>query len=138
MDEIATTYAHTLIEQKRLTMSWRVDRDVVLELERVIERDEIKYRLERLVPSVKLLSQTVPVYHSFEFPKTPWDMIKMRNSDRWWMRWWVKRHPVRYGWHTHTKDVTFTRYAMFPDANVDLKNKLGRSVIVENVSEEWR
>jgi hypothetical protein len=135
-EEGTPTYASTVIELQRLSMSWRIYGDVDLTVERDVERDEIVYRLERLVPSQELLSERVRIERSIPFPKTAWDMIKLQQRNRWWMRWWVKRHPIQYHSYDWSAWATFKRYALFPESTLQVK-ELGKSLIWEKVNVEF-
>lgn len=70
----------------------------------------------------------------FDIPETTWQMFKHRSQEKWWMRRFVAKHPVRYVTHSQTAklDVHVTRYLTYPEAEIR-SSRLGRAFPFETV-----
>lgn len=60
----------------------------------------VKYHLEETAEKIKaIFTKKAVAKHqqevfSFYTPKTWKDSFKWKHRKKWWMRWWVKRHPI--------------------------------------------
>lgn len=54
----------------------------------------------------------------FWFPATTWQMFKKNNAERWFMRWFIKRWPIRMHGErkTVTLNATIRRRDIYPSA----------------------
>ncbi len=95
--------------------------------------ENLAYELEAFL----LADQLPPAHFSEErrvevlYPDGWLEMLRHAYQDRWWMRRWVKRRPIR--WHTEVRtvrlEVELRRYWTFPKANVQLPDdRLGEPV----------
>jgi hypothetical protein len=66
----------------------------------------------------------------YAFPKTWWDHFKETYGDRWWLRWWYKRHGAQYDHKSFPVRVKVERYANYPEADITIP-RLGRPVPYE-------
>jgi len=139
-DEMYTT-ADKILTKRLYYMQSKFDReDLDLAIEYDLDFNRMIARLETLVFSENLLTDTKAVEFYTYTPTTTWQMFKWLHKDAWWMRWWTGhfedkhwirgRGPVKLKSRKHSYDVKFERYALFPHSTIDSK-KLGRAVINE-------
>jgi hypothetical protein len=75
------------------------------------------------------------------YPATTWQMFKSRNSDRWFMRWIARRHPVVM--HVERKTVVCTvgiqRRDIYPSARYtrELGTAYHKIVIQRDITERF-
>lgn len=82
----------------------------------------------------------VPFVHTYKVPETTFQVFKYNNSGRWWMRWFVRRYPVK----TETRysrghaEVDLTEHILYPYQAI-ANRKLGPYVRVAETqtSIEW-
>jgi len=127
-----------LLEQIKVGVQQRVTDEVAttvrLSTWRDHMRDELVYRLtafmlgEQLPPETIIEHQTLVV----AVPASPWQQYKQSHATRWWMRWLVRRRPVREVDHTRTAElrVDLRRYWAYPQAKIAMAERLGRPIRV--------
>ena len=98
----------------------------------------LAYTLTAEVLAQKLADETVMDRQRMTvmYPDSPWQMFKNNHDVSWWLRWLVRRRPVR--WHTQERAVTlharWTGYAKFPQASIVVADdRLGRPVYFSQV-----
>lgn len=108
------------------------------EVEAMLVEVESYVLRERLVGDTKRVRKVVPVETPMRFPASPWQFFKQRHQTSWWLGWLVRRRPVRTRLHSVTRsvtfeaEVTFERYATYPEATVYYPpDRLGKPVLVE-------
>ena len=94
---------------------------------------DLVVRMTSEVLAERLLSETQEATFHMAFPSSPWQHFKRDHAETWWLGWIVRRRPVKNEIQTHTRSVTFTRYAKFPHASISLP-ELGSPVIFEQAS----
>lgn len=76
---------------------------------------------------------------AFDVPASPWQQFKAVNGHRWWVRWLVKRRPVRLVTHRFTGElsVRLDRYWTYPQARVPYDHGRPYRVAVLNREIDW-
>lgn len=79
-------------------------------------------------------------YAHFDIPETTFQMFKHRNQEKWWLRRFVAKHPVRYVTHTQwvPVEIEVGRYITYPEAKIEDSSRLGRPFIYEQVNQVER
>lgn len=86
--------------------------------------ENMAYELESFLLTERLPPVTVGTEQRVEvlYPDGWLEMLRHTYRERWWMRRWVARRPIR--WHTEVRtarlEVELSRYWAFPRANVKL------------------
>jgi hypothetical protein len=83
---------------------------------------------EKLPPERVERSKTV----TLDFPASSWQHFKQEHSESWWLRWLVRRRPVRVQAleQTVTLVVDLEKYRTFPQCNYVFPQDLGPYVNV--------
>lgn len=126
-----------ILTQLPISNSFNVKRNTLISMEEdpnTFIRNEIKVRIEQFVVAEKLATDVYRGAAKWEQPATTWDMYKQTHQYRWWMRWLIRRRPVRYRYFSQTVAIKVERYAAYPDANVEFP-VLGKPVPIEIVKE---
>ena len=98
--------------------------------------DQLKamvYRLSTYVATDKFAEDSYST--TLEVPATWWDHFKHTYADRWWLRRYVKKHPVKTSRHRAT--VKVERMHSYPDCRINMPD-MGRPFILEMASRpDW-
>jgi hypothetical protein len=82
----------------------------------------------------------VPFTHTYTVPETTFQVFKYNNSGRWWMRWFVRRYPIKTGtqYSRGHAEVDLTEHILYPYQAI-ANRKLGPYVRVAETqtSIEW-
>ena len=77
-------------------------------------RDEAIYRVNARVLAKELPSFTETKTEVLNTPKNPWQFFKDMYADTWFMRWIVKKWPVKYVKQKITLTATWDQWAVYP------------------------
>jgi len=77
-------------------------------------RDQSLYKLNARVLGKKLPSFTETRTEVLNTPKNPWQFFKDMYADTWFMRWIVKKWPVKYVKQKITLTATWDQWAVYP------------------------
>ena len=100
--------------------------------------NNIIHRLEFEVLSNKIVDDKYTFQLEFKYPATWFQYLKQDKFPK----WFIKKYPVRYKTETRKKSAKFSRYAIYPKSNLDIKNdrelyiKLGSYETFRDVIEE--
>lgn len=128
-----------VLERRRLSKTFYVSH--MMRAEPYLLYDDLAaemIRVESEVLAERVVSDTQTVAGTVEFPESPWQFFKARHADSWWLRWLVRRRPVRYAKHLHEATVYLTRYATYPSATLLPQDTFGEPVLWDNVETDWR
>lgn len=126
-----------ILTQLPIEQSFKVKRNTIISMDENPEdfiRNELRVRIEQFVVAEKLAEDVYRGAAKWEQPATTWDMYKQTHQYRWWMRWLIRRRPVRYRYFSQTVAIKVERYAAYPDVNVEFPH-LGKPVPIEIVKE---
>lgn len=96
--------------------------------------DILGLRLETELLTDRIASDTYVGSTITHFPASPWQFFKLRHAESLWLRWLVRRRPVRTEPHRAGYSVTWDKRATYPDARIRFDDELGRAVVYETVS----
>lgn len=95
--------------------------------------ESLTYELEAFLLTDRLPPERIEDTQRVEvlFPDGWVEMLRHTYRERWWMRWWVARRPIR--WHTEVRvarlEVELRRFWSFPKSSIRLPNdRLGEPV----------
>ncbi len=100
--------------------------------------DAMVWALRGVVLGERLAEKEVTVVTEgiavFVFPTSPWQFFKQRHATSWWMRWLVRRRPVRLD-HSRqkvqrAKRVVLEQFATFPMSPLRTPEKYRGSEVV--------
>lgn len=129
------TFVKSTMQLRQLRVGTTFYSSLRLESLPEIEYNEKKWVLEAYVLAEKLAEDT---YHNSILVKTPtssWQMFKEEHQASWWLRWLVLRRPIQSKTERHTLTVKVERYASYPEANIDVSQRLGRPVPYELIQQ---
>lgn len=138
--EVVTLEMLRVAAQTRLGAA--VLNDLQLESWQDVLMDQLVVQLSSYVQAERLLDTTVSESKDVVLaaPDSTWQMFKSRHTASWWLRWLIRRRPVRYS--TIIKTVTLTvntvGYATFPDSTyVTPSPRLGSPVFQMIRNTHW-
>ncbi|MDE2101142.1 MAG: hypothetical protein KGL39_28095 [Patescibacteria group bacterium] len=112
--------------------------------QRFLDQSEIEVYEDYAVRNIAVKVRGYLLSHHFandtyeahlSLPADWWQAFKHRFIDRWWMRWYVKRHPVEM--KKYTASIKVARMHTYPEAPIPCKNS-GQTFVLEEVSDpEW-
>ena len=114
LDKIRVRVARAISDEFAETVEFHTWRDDLV--------GEIVWALEGVVLAERLAEKEITVvtkgYATFRFPTSPWQYFKQRHVTAWWMRWLVRRRPIRLGTSRseviRSKRVRLEQFATFP------------------------
>lgn len=126
---------HDLTDEYLKHFSLEVIRDHLL--------NHYRFRLRTDVWGQRLAPETHvhhAVWHDTRWA-TWWDHFKDTYQRRWWLRWLVRRQPVRYIEITYTREIVLTveTARTFPEVNFRVPDDFGPTVYHQHVytKERW-
>jgi hypothetical protein len=125
--------SRVVLERRRVASVIPLARPIVFDMQEgaaAFVMDQLLGRLETEVFAQRLVGDTKTGEAVTWFPASPFQFWKQRHAGAWWLRWLVRRRPVREVAHRTPWSVTFERYAHYPAATIETP-KLGRPVIWE-------
>lgn len=137
MEEGKVIVDQKILQMMLFTDSFRVERDFIVSIDQdtanAIMQDEINVRIEKMMVTDLVAADHEVVTFRAEWPETTWQTFKFTHRDSWWMRWFVKRYPIRMKDIREDKVVLINRYLAYPEAVIK-STQLGKPFIFENVT----
>ena len=102
---------------------------------RLVHQITVKVLADQLPPEREVVRDTFTVF----VPKSPWQQFKLNHAERWWLRWLVRRRPVRQAAHVFQGElvVDLTRYQTFPEARISGLGPSRDVVVWKNSTRFW-
>lgn len=103
---------------------------------------QLVYALRAKVLADQLPPERETAEKTFRFPvpASPWQQFKGLHAETWWLRWLVRRRPVRTVDHVFRGElvVDLTRHRTYPEARISA-DRMGSSyrVAILNASANW-
>jgi hypothetical protein len=139
------SYEALALQRLRIGLEQRIGAQVIESLElhqvediftrSIVTRLTADVLAEKLPPEKIERSKTV----ALDFPASSWQHFKQEHSESWWLRWLVRRWPVRIQQleQTVTLTVDLERYRTFPQCNYVFPKDLGPFVNVAVTRDHW-
>ena len=118
--------------------SFRISPQIDVEAELDILYNETIVRIEQLVAAEKLTVDEQLEAVDYQYPASTWQMYKATHRAAWWMRWLVKRRPIKMQTHTKFVTIQIERYAAYPELEIPAQYR-GRMMpvdVIKRVYEE--
>lgn len=123
-EEETVTFVRTELEKLRVGETFRSSLSYERDLVTLCDFEQVVHRFEGQLLAEKLAEDVYEAHAVSEWPKSTWQMFKFSNKHRWWMRRFVKKHPVEMYKDRHTLHVGVKRYLAYPEASVTIRNPL--------------
>lgn len=140
------------LERLRLVAAQRVTRPVLENARFTVDQDDVTdfiantllVQLETEVYAVRVggerIQRSEDVTLRLDVEDGPVQRWKARHTDTWWLRWYVRRRPVRWIHRETHRRVLFTvdvrDYATFPDSTVTFPPEFG-VMVCKRTTEAW-
>lgn len=121
---LGETFTEATLEQMRMVLGHAGVSNQVLASMRVDSvRDMVRRDLTVMV-TADIMAEHVDTKRIREeatrqVPATWWAHWKHAHANRWWLRWYVRRHPPAMSTITFALDVDITRYYLYPFAQLE-------------------
>lgn len=129
----AAAIKRVILDHERFAAMQYVSRHAMVDIVPEMFGDMLAMRLETELLVDRIAEDTYEGETVTMLPSSPWQFFKQRHGDHWWLRWLVQRRPVRQESHRANYSVTWTKRALYPDARIEMPEKLGKFTIYETV-----
>lgn len=123
-----------LLEVLRTYKTIKVEPELFWSSEFEIDFNKIRVMLEKNMVSDNVANDTYTGYTEYSRPATTWQMFKATNQGKWWLRWLVRRKPVKTLTFTEAVEIEVKRYLAYPQAVIN-SARLGKPIIFEQVDQ---
>ena len=117
--------------------SFRVQREdfneLMVDMDYNIDFDQYRIMLRAYMLAEQIAEDTYVGWREVPVVDSTFQMFKETNQDKWWMRWFVKRYPIKIGSTDVKVEVVVDRYLKYPDMVIPGN---GRAIIHELVREK--